>query len=66
MMCLLCNAAQVQMMSELRLKGSFLLPSTLRIQCVFTRALFNVSVSAGDTVHVYTIQLKDILWGLKA
>lgn len=51
MMCLLCNAARVQMMSELGLKGSFLLPSSVRIQRVFGPALFNVSGSAGDTVH---------------
>ncbi len=48
MMCLLCNAAlpgitaQVQMMSELRLKGSILFKSTSRIQRVFTQLVFHV------------------------
>lgn len=57
MMCLLCNAAlpgmtaRVQMMSELRLKGSILLQSTFRIQCVFGQVWFNVNGSAGDTVQ---------------
>lgn len=66
MMCLLCNAAlpgitaQVQMMSELRLKGSILLKSTFRIQCVFTRVLFHVNGSA-----IYTIQYIAIQWALK-
>lgn len=72
MMCLLCNAAlpgitaQVQMMSEARLKGFILLQSTFRIQCVLTQVLFHVNGSAGEKLlYAFAVRYRNKQWAPK-